>query len=65
MHTMEDCRRFKIIDSGPGFAWHREFISRAPSRDGARQEYLAACREARLVPGAVHVFNVRDLAAYA
>lgn len=65
MCTMSGCCRFKVVDTGPAFAWQREFISRAPSRDGAHQEYLAACQEARLVPGTVHIFKVRDLAAFA
>jgi len=58
-------RRYKVIDTGPGFTWQREYLSRAGTRPAAEQEYRAACAAAGIAPGLLIVARVRDLAVAA
>lgn len=64
---MEQQRRFKILDTGPGFTWSREWIapSTCASRAQAQEQYLDACEAAGVIVGMLNIFRVRDLAVAA
>lgn len=62
---MENACRFKVVDTGAGLTWSREFISHHASREAAAQAYIDACAAAGIAHGLLNVFRVRDLAVAA
>lgn len=51
--------RYLIIDTGPAFAWSRETILTADSRDAAQEAYIDQCDADGVAHGTLHISRTR------